>query len=268
MGYLREMKALGARRNRCLASWQIHLERSQGSILKAARQCEQKHRALIVGSGLLFDIPVRELSRLFDEVVLLDIVHLWRVHRSASQLPNVRLIQRDVTDIVERSFMAGRKRIPVSVPRRQLNYLLDDGFDLVVSANILSQLPVLPNEYLSRRIPSLEKEQTSAFSRTLVESHLDWISSFPGVTCLIADLERLYCKEKEIVRREGSLWGVTLPGAGEQWIWDLAPRPEIDFQLDIRHRVIGYTNFPKQAWLQRDRLQADSALEVQAQVEQ
>ena len=253
MGYVREMKALGARRNRCLASWRIHLEHTQASILEAARQCEHKHKALIIGSGLLFDIPVFELSRLFHDVVLVDIVHLWRVHRQTSPFPNVRLVQRDVTGMVERSYMAGRKRIPAPMPQRRIKYFLDEGFDLVVSANILSQLPVLPNEHLSRRIRSVKEEQVSVFSRALVENHLDWISSFPGVTCLIADLERLQYNEKKLVSREASLWGVTLPEGGQQWFWDLAPRPEIDFRLDIRHRVIGYANFPKQAWLERDR---------------
>ena len=253
MGYVREMKALGARRNRCRASWRIHLEHTQASILEAARQCEHKHKALIIGSGLLFDIPVLELSRLFHDVVLVDIVHLWRVHRQTSPFPNVRLVQRDVTGMVERSYMAGRRRKLAPMPLRRIEYFLDEGFDLVVSANILSQLPVLPNEYLSRRIRLVGQEQVSAFSKAVVENHLDWISSFPGVTCLIADLERLQYNEKKFVSREASLWGVTLPEGGRQWIWDLAPRPEIDFRLDIRHRVIGYPNFPKQAWLERDR---------------
>ena len=253
MGYVREMKALGARRNRCLDSWRLHLEHTQALILEAARQCEHKHKALIIGSGLLFDIPVLELSRLFHDVVLVDIVHLWRVHQQTSPFPNVRLAQWDVTGMVEQSYMAGRKRILAPMPQRRLKYFLDEGFDLVVSANILSQLPVLPSGYLSRRIRSLKKEQVSVFSRALVENHLDWISSFSGVTCLIADLERLQYNEKKLVSREESLWGVTLPEGGQQWFWDLAPRPEIDFQLDICHRVIGYANFPKQAWLERDR---------------
>ena len=55
----------------------------------------------------------------------------------------------------------------------------------------------------------------------------------------------------EIERREGSLWGVELPPGGEEWIWELAPRPEIDFRLDVRHRVVGYPSFPGDAWRRR-----------------
>ena len=46
---------------------------------------------------------------------------------------------------------------------------------------------------------------------------------------------------------------VDLPEGRQEWFWDLAPRPEMDFKYDIRHRVAGYAEFPKQAWLDRDR---------------
>lgn len=63
MGYLVELKELGARRNRCQSAWRPHLETTRALILEAAQCCAEKGKALIIGSGLLFDIPLVELSQ-------------------------------------------------------------------------------------------------------------------------------------------------------------------------------------------------------------
>ena len=253
MGYVREMKALRARRNRCSAAWRPHLECTRALILEAATRCGQRRNALIVGSGLLFDVPLAELSGRFDRVVLVDLVHSWSVHRQAGRFSNVRLLPLDVTGVVEQCYALARRRVRAPLPQRPVDCLLGEAFDLVASVNVLSQLPVLPNGYLSRRIRSLTDVQIADFSRALVKNHLDWICSFPGIACLVADLERLHYDHGRLVGREGSLWGVALPEGGREWDWDLAPRPEMDFRLDVRHRVVGYSSFPKQAWLAASR---------------
>ena len=253
MGYARELRQLGTRRIRCRAAWRSHLERTRSLILEAADLSGNQEKALIVGSGLLSDIPLAELSRRFREVVLVDIIHLWTAHKEARRYPNVRLERVDVSGVVEEVYALPRGGRALDVSRRPPAAFLEDRFDLVVSANILSQLPVLPNTYASKRMKKLAKGQIRTFSRRLVENHLDWLVSFPGVVCLIADLERLKCDGPKIVSREGSLWGVDLPEGRREWVWDLAPCPEIDFKYDVRHRVAGYAEFPKQAWLERDR---------------
>ncbi len=99
MGCVRELRALRARRNRCQSAWHSHLEHTRAVILDAAARCEQRRSALVVGSGLLFDIPLEALSRQFEIVVLVDIVHAWSVHRQAARLSNVRLLPLDVTGV-------------------------------------------------------------------------------------------------------------------------------------------------------------------------
>ena len=249
MGYWVELKALGTRRNRCQSEWQPHLEKTQALILEASELCAAQEKALIIGSGLLFDIPLAELSRRFKQVVLVDIIHLGRVRRQVKRYPNVRLLQLDVTGVVEQIYAMARGWQPVRIPQYQPDSFLDEGFDLVVSANILSQLAVIPNGFMSRRIKHWPDLYLQKFSRGLVENHLHWLAAFSGVVCLIADLERLTCSGAKLIRREESLWGVRLPPGRKEWCWDLAPCPEIDVRYDIRHRVAGYANFPKQAWL-------------------
>ena len=251
MGYVRELTGMASRRKRRRTAWQPHLERTRSVIMEAADLCGKKERALIVGSGLLFDIPLAELSRRFREVVLADILHLRKVRKRAGQYPNVRLEQLDVTGVVEHVYALPRGKGAERLPERKPEFFIEEGFDLVISANLLSQLPVRPNAYLSRRMKGLKNGVLQEFSRRLVENHLDWLASFPGVVCLIADLERLEYDGPKLVSREGSLWGVALPGGGREWLWDLAPRPELGHRFDIRHRVVGFANFPKRAWLDR-----------------
>ena len=90
MGYVREPRALRARGDRCRGAWRPHLERTRALILEAAAHCEQSRSALVISSGLLLDIPLEELSRQFESVVLVDIVHVWSVHRQDWRFSNVR----------------------------------------------------------------------------------------------------------------------------------------------------------------------------------
>jgi hypothetical protein len=39
----------------------------------------QKRTAVVLGSGLLRDVPIRELAAAFDTVVLIDLVHVASV---------------------------------------------------------------------------------------------------------------------------------------------------------------------------------------------
>ncbi len=248
MGYVRELKALGQRQRRCDMAWKPHLQKTRALIVEAAEKCQDRRAALIVGSGLLFDIPLEQLCRLFDEVVLVDIIHLWPVRKHLQRYDNLRLVQCDVTGIVEQTYHSARKRQLPRLSPAPPGGFQQQGFDLVVSVNIASQLAVLPNGYVSRRVPEFTRERMVGFSRCLMQNHLDWLSSFPNRVCLIADLERLYHNDHRIYSREESLWGLSLPAGYREWCWNLAPRPEMSFRYDVSHRVAGFPDFPKQQW--------------------
>ena len=251
MGYVRGMKDLDARGHRCRADWQPHVMRSRALIIEAAEYCNRADKALILGSGPLFDVPVAELSWRFREVVLVDVLHLWRVRSALRRYPNVRLECLDVTGVVKQVHAMAHSGRALEVPDYKPDFFLEDGYDLVVSANILSQLSLPPVRYASRCKNQSAPDQAEAFSRRVVINHLDWLASFSGNVCLMSDLERLYCNGDDIVRREVSLWGIDLPRGGREWLWELAPRPEMEADCDVRHRVAGYAAFPKQVWIER-----------------
>ena len=251
MGYVREQAGITASGSRSANSWRFHLEECKATILQAADHCHQQGKALILGSGPLLDVPLAELSRRFGEVVLADIVHLRRARKQARCYANVRLVQIDVTGVTKTTFDLARRRRPVSLPEHRPGFFLDEKFDLVASVNLLSQLPVIPRQYLTDGIKGLSVETMDDFSRKLIENHLGWLARFPGVVCLITDQERLEIGGSKVLSRKKMLWGVDLPKGGRSWIWDIAPRPEIYRDKDVRHEVIAFACFPKADWIDR-----------------
>ena len=163
----------------------------------------------------------------------------------------MRLVQIDVTGVTKTIFDLVRRRRPVSLPEHRPGFFLDEKFDLVASVNLLSQLPVIPGQYVTDGIKGLSVEAMDDFSRMLIEKHLGWLARFPGVVCLITDRERLEIDGSKILSRKTMLWGVDLPKGGRSWIWDIAPRPEIYRDRDVRHEVIAFADFPKADWIER-----------------
>ena len=134
--FIRSSVNLWARANRCRADWADHEKRTKAAILSAAESCRQRRTVVVLGSGLLRDVPVAELSRLFNTVVLVDLVHLASVRSwlAIKRFTNIRLIERDLSGLD--ALPAGEAVEPLSF-LRQVPYL-----DLVVSANLLSQIGI------------------------------------------------------------------------------------------------------------------------------
>jgi hypothetical protein len=117
---------------------------------------------------------------------------------------------------------------------------LDDGdVDLVVSLNLLSQLPVIPADFL-QKIGVHSSESIATFARHLVSAHLAYLQRFPCPVALITDVEKLTLNRSgKLVETSSLLREVPLPFEGESWTWHLAPRPEADPEDSYSRRVIG-----------------------------
>ena len=75
MGYAREGVAIEARYRRCRRDWQDHLIQCRTVIAAQAQKTKGEGVAVVLGSGALLDVPLRELSRQFGAVYLLDLFH-------------------------------------------------------------------------------------------------------------------------------------------------------------------------------------------------
>jgi hypothetical protein len=239
MGYLHEQVSIKARHDRCRRAWEPHLERTRDVIRAAVRQCPARRKAVIFGSGMLYDVPLPELAAAFAQVVLVDVVHPlgagWR-------LANVTALAADVTGTAETVYRIA-KRGGEPLPRVAPQEFCDDPeVDLVASVNLLSQLSYIPCKFLTDA-GTYPADEITAFGRDVVQAHIDYLKRLPGVVALVCDLDRLTAASTgKLVERLSALRGVKLPWAGEEWTWDLAPRPEASPVYSYQRRVVGIPN--------------------------
>ena len=238
MGYVRELIAVEARHRRCAEAWAPHLEACRKLILDAARDVGHG-RVTVLGSGLLLDVPVDELAGLFKDVILLDIFHMPATQERVRVHANVRLVSADVTGVVEATWnhVADGRDGPLPPPQADASPYADS--DLVVSANLLTQLPLLPLGLVQKKGRGYGDEETNAFARNIVENHLELLAALPGRVTLLTETKRVICDGTEVLHEIDPLFGAVLPASGRKWTWDIAPRPEINGKIDLRFRMTG-----------------------------
>ena len=232
MGYLHQTIGINARLARNRAAWKPHLDHSRDFILEAATKCPQHRKAVLMGAAVLHDLPVKQLVTMFDEVVLVDLFHLWPARWLAFRTANVHLRVCDLT--------ASLDQLGQGVPRTgtPTAFLDDSEIDFVVSANIASQLPLIPLDWLATQF-SVEEQSRHDLGRVLVSSHIDYLQKFTAVTCLVSDSERIVRDEtgKEI-SRETALYDIAPPSSQATWTWDIAPLGETSPNRAVSHIVI------------------------------
>jgi hypothetical protein len=227
MGYLNEAIEMRSRARRHQAAWKPHLDKTRNFVLSVAETCRDRNRAVILGSGLLLDVPLAELSSKFRQVVLMDVVCLPEVRKQMGQYNNVRFNEYDVTGIADVLFQIGEKGIselPELGPA--LSTEIKDS-SLVVSLNILSQLWVVPRAYVSRRMRGLDEYAVDEWCGRVVTSHYAALTSLSCDVCLVADYGFVKRDRKgDVISKGSTVYGLELPVPGASWTWNIAPIEE------------------------------------------
>jgi hypothetical protein len=238
MDYLYEAIAMRSRHRRNRTAWQPHLERTRSAILSAVAHSANRNNIVILGSGLLLDVPLEELSSLFNEVVLIDIVFLPEVYKRIKRYTNVRLVQYDVTCMAQKlceNIGTGNPELPNGAPGVPD---IDESTGLVVSLNILSQLWVMPRAYALKKLRDLDEEQVDDWCRQITGSHYAFLKSLTCPVCLIADHEFVKRDlEGRVVNQGSTIADLTLPEAETFWTWNIVPLGEKDRFLSKELKV-------------------------------
>lgn len=235
-----------ARYKRCAAHWEPHLDRTRRAILRGALLARNRRRAAVMGAGLLHDIPLAQLANLFEEVVLVDVVHSRSCRLRASIHPNVRCLEADVTGTAPHLVQVRKTRGPLQRIMPDLLRLFADigAVDFLVSVNLLSQLGCAPATFLAA---SHSPEEIRSFQHHLIETHLAALRQFPGHTALITDTawssRPLKPDSPAPFRRRDVLHQVSLPPPEDSWDWLIAPAPESDPHHDVIAHVAAYPDW-------------------------
>lgn len=228
--YIRYSVNLWARANRCARAWGEHEQNSRRFVLSTAAKLKQRRTAVILGSGLLRDVPWQQLASAFDTVVLVDLVHLasLRARLYARKGRNIVLNSRDLSGYDD--LKAGRELEPLSF-LRQVPYL-----DLVVSANLLSQIGTGARHRLEKEPAGAMPDDTLA---RLMKAHIDGLSGLPCKVCLVTDTAfDILDRNGKLHQHEDLLHGVKVQNVAREWDWPVAPFGEESRDYQIIHKVV------------------------------
>lgn len=225
LGYVAEGVAIEARHRRWRKAWKPHLDASRAAILAQAETCRRRGVAVVLGSGALLDVPLRDLSGLFHSVFLLDLFHPWSARLQILPMQNAYFIDHDLLGI---EIDGDPHKAPERL--RRWRHLVPEA-DFVVSMNLLTQLPLKPLERWGEQLGE-------AWMRRVMAAHLADLRQGPGHACLISEFRHHTLdhqgRETEV---DDVLAGLHLPRPFQQWRWQLAPLGEISrdeaFEMEV-----------------------------------
>ena len=242
---VRDAIGLRARAGRCRTTWAEHEARTRAAIDRAIDGVAVRRTAVVLGSGLLRDVPIDRLSSMFKKVVLVDIVHLptVRLKMFFRRYPNVSFMTRDISGYDR---LAEQSRIKLATGQDDLGVRLDplgflrkiDELDLVISANVLSQLAVGAVNRLRAKDGQAGIMPDDAVMQ-LVAGHLDGLAQLPCKTVIVTDVSYVRRRRDGVVVETGDLLhGVIPPAPFDTWDWPVAPFGEEAVDEERVHRVI------------------------------
>lgn len=235
LGHAYAATACAARGRRCARAWAPHRERTKAAIRAAVAACTSRRTVLVLGSGPLADVPLADLTRDFGRVVLADAAHppAARLAKWRHGKGTVTLATLDLTGTAPALADPAGTAPP---PPGCAAFLDDPTVDLVLSVNLLSQLPLLPLAAALHRWPETAAD---AYGRAIVAAHLAHLRGFRCPVLLVTDIARTTLdRDGRVLEREDPLFGVALPsGAAEEWDWELAPAGELPDGRSLRTRV-------------------------------
>lgn len=237
LGFVAEAIAIEERLKRCQQNWLPHLNRSKKIILAEAAKLPSGSHILVIGAGGLHDVPYRCLAVSGYKMSLLDIVFLKAARAKVKRLSGIALIEHDITNYAKPFFNwldNPNTALPEPTAPPHINELVQSKPDLIISLNILSQLPIQFEE----KVRAVAHGQSFAKQeQALIEQHIYWLKSQNCPVLIITDIEwqTLLNEKTESIEPLPHLKALGEPV--DTWHWDIAPKGEAHKSKALRHKV-------------------------------
>jgi len=203
--------------------WQAHLIHTKEYIIKSA-ESKNKTNCIVIGSGWLLDVPIDELSMLFEKVTLIDIVHPRQIIHKIKKYKNVEAIEIDITGLVEPVyyFIKKTKKLKLNDIKQIYSELWINKLknaDFVVSVNILNQLDILICDFI-KKFNLYSNEEINQFRKIIQQNHVNILPETKS--CLITDYEEININKKNNVVNNKSLIHIDLHinKKTKKWQWN------------------------------------------------
>ena len=216
-GYLYQSIALSHRARRCEKYWGPHLRHCRQEI--EHRIQDQTGHVGVLGSGLLLETPIDLLEKYFSEVTFIDIVHPKMARLQVEGKKHIHLLELDLTEA-----------------------LPELSFDYVISANLLSQLPLLKCQKMLKQ--KISDEQISQAAFQIQKKHLDDLKRITKKGLLFSDFQVRLLNQEGGLDEENLTVDPRLKIKWEKtWPWDLAPAPELEKKRSVQ-LTVGICSLP------------------------
>jgi len=239
-GYTNDQIGIRSRYVRERGNWQEHLDNTRQYIICAAQKAANHGSVAVLGSGWLLDVPVEELSELFNDVYLVDIVHPEPVKERIRRLTNVHLITADLTGgAVQMAVNASSFSEFADNLKKNTTKLGFSKYDFVVSVNLLNQLDIILCDYLKERF-GVDSEDLSAIRTSIQQQHIDEMPV--GKSCLITDYQQIDTDISNRITKQCHLLYCKLPQASSEkewnWLFDTNQRYSIKNNTTFRVKAL------------------------------
>jgi len=204
MKYFSDQKGIVNRYIREKNGWDEHNKQCKNFILKSAAS-KIKGKVVVLGSGWLLDVPLKELSEQFEEVLLIDIIHPPQVLKKIEQYKNVSTQKSDITggliDYVFNTIKTDKKEKTKTLltAGELFSYSIPPAADFVVSLNLMTQLNILLTDFMKSSKLYTDNE-LQHFALQVQKSHVNILPK--EKSCLITEYE------EELYDENGQLLGV------------------------------------------------------------
>ena len=240
-GYVKRLIAQEFRFKRNEHAWAEHNLNCCTFIVEAADKCPRHKIAVVLGSGLLLDVPLRSLAERFERVYLVDMFHMPKVRAQAKKHFNVKLMYGDITGIFAMMQEGDYPGGSIPPPEPRIPHLNDA--DLIVSANCLTHLapPFCKHLEDTRHLTEFDQDKLTL---QIMEAHVEAIANAPtAVGAIITETERFVLARNRVVSRKNLIPGLTFPSTATlshnlEWQWLYGPAGEDHPTQDVEHTVV------------------------------
>lgn len=219
-GYTYESIALLERYHRNKEHWQNHINNCHQFVIE---KCHSDYKSIaILGSGHLIEIPLKYLLDLNYKIYLIDLVHPKSVHKLQQKHPNqIFLHKTDISKFFE------KKEIEIPIT------------DILLSANMISQVAFLPGHKMLQQ--GKTEEQVWTDCHKILLNHLNWLrlQTKDKKVYFFCDDQKIVFDKKanKIIDQFSTIYDVKIPYT-KDWMWEIAPSPEFQKNLDIKLHMI------------------------------
>ena len=218
-GLVKECVAIEARFRRHTSSWQPHIDRSKSHIIDSLQQVDPSKPVLVLGAGPCLDLPLTELAAHPAGATLVDAVLLPSTRKRVAEYPGLDFKLADISGCLIPS--GKRIEIPDQAP-------IDvSGYGLIISANILSQLPLAFAE-----VPAETKED-KVIMRALQASHIKALQASGVPALIISDYKAKFSLPGGIKEYNTIDSVISSIDCVDSWRWPVAPPGELGAQSEL-----------------------------------